>query len=126
MLKKLVAVAFAAALVTSGAACSSDDDEGGSGGGTQAELADMLQESAQSEDGVELSDDEASCLAGVMIDSFGEEEVQTALDSGEEPNFDEAMSDDPEEALEFLNQLTECAPDLMGMSTEDGESVDEG
>ena len=124
MVKKLVAVAFAAALVSTGAACSSDDDGGGSG--TQAQLADVLQESAQSEDGVELSDDEASCLAGVMIDSFGEEEVQSALDSGEEPNFDDAMGDDPQEALDFLNKLTECAPDLMGMSTEDGESLDEG
>ena len=130
MLKKLVAVAFAAALVGSGAACSSDDD--GGGGDAQAQLADLLKEDAASE-GTEVSDEEADCMAGAMVDLIGEDQVQEALDSGSEPDLDSIMGDDPEAALDFLDAMMECAPELMGDAmTEgmedgsDGGSSDEG
>ena len=115
MLKKMVALSFAAALVFAGAACSSDDDDS-SGGGTKAELADVLKEDA----GGELNDEQADCLAGVFIDFMGEDAVKEALDSGSEPDMEALMVDqDPEEALQFLEDMSACAPDLMGMEVEE-------
>ena len=118
MLKKMVALSFAAALVFSGAACSDDDDSSGGGGGTQAELADVLKEDS----GGELNDEQADCLAGVFIDFMGADVVQEALDSGTEPDMDALMedSDDPEAALQFLEDMSACAPDLMGMEIDEG------
>ena len=122
MVKKLVAVAFASALVFAGAACSSDD-EGGSGGSTQSQLADVLKEDAAA-DGADVSDEEADCIAGAMIDLIGEDAVQEALDSGTEPDVDALMGDDPEAALDFVNAMMECAPELMGDAISEGMEED--
>lgn len=107
MHRKVLVACFAAGLMFAGVACSSDDGDGGSGS-VQAQVADKMIEEDPS-----MSEDDANCIAGAMVDVFGEDTMQEALDTDGE-SMDALADDDPEQALELVNKMAECDPDLLG------------
>lgn len=123
-MRKFVAAFFAAGLLFAGAACS-DDDSGGGGG----DLAATLQEAA-AEEGEEISDEEAGCLAEVMVAILGEEEAEAAAAEGP-AGIEEAMSaiesgDDPAALgamAAAMAELDEACLETMGMTPEDIEMM---
>ena len=106
MQRKILAATFAAALLFAGAACSSDDS--GGGGDLQGQIAEQI-----TADDPSMSEDDANCLAGAMIDVFGEDTMQEALDT-DGASMDNLDSEDPEKALELVNKMSECNPELLG------------
>ena len=134
MTRKMIASAFALALLLGAAACSSDDDDS-SGGGSSGDLASTLKDAAADE-GEELTDAQATCLADVMVAVLGEDEAQAAAEEGsagiEEAmtSFSEAMTGtgDVEAATEVIENLQglsdECLTEI-GISKEDLDAMAE-
>ena len=132
MTRKMIASAFALALLLGAAACSSDDDSSGGGSG---DLASTLQDAAADE-GEDLTDTQASCLADVMVAVLGEDEANAAAEQGsagiEEAmtSFSEAMTGagDVEAASEVIENLQglsdECLSEL-GISQDDLDAMSE-
>ena len=128
MLKKMVALSFAAALVFAGAACSDDDDS--SGGGGSSDLAAQVK-SAADEAGEDLSDEEAQCTVDIMVALIGEDATKEAIEGGPEA-IAEAMGSvtdamlgtgDATEALDNLLELDDVCFEMMGLSKSDLESL---
>ena len=116
MLKRLLIAAVLGAAVLAG--CGDSDDSGGGDGGSDSELVDAMAAQLTEDESVPVSEDEAQCIAGDIVDGVGEdrlEELGVTADSVSDDSAGDITELDftDEEVTVLVDSIDGCA-DLEG------------
>ena len=120
MLKRLLIAAVLGAVVIAG--CGDSDDSGGGDGGSDSELVDAMAAQLTEDESVPVSEDEAQCIAGDIVDGVGEDRLEELGVTAESVSDDSAgditeLDFTDEEVTVLVDAIDGCA-DLKAIFAE--------